>query len=163
LPTRRASLVGHPLGRIEDDERQVGALERSEGTDGPVPLERRHGAPPLADARRVDQHVRPAPHRDRGVDRIAGGARLGRHDRALLAEEAVQEGRLPDVRPPDEGEPRDGPLAGFRRSGRQRSHDRLAHRLDAATVGRRHGQQLLDPGRMEIDDVARMPPAYRSC
>ena len=113
-------------------------------------LERLARARPAADARGVDQDVRPPLDRERRVDRVPRGAGLGRDDRTLIAEQPVQQRGLADVRPSDDRQPR------ARRPGR-RGAERRQHgddRLEAPGVGGRHGEQAVDAGGVEVGEQA---------
>ena len=97
-------LRGHAVGGVADDQRDVRALgrplgaQRREVLDGLLDL----GAAP--DPGGVDEQHPAAVDLDRGVDRVAGGARDLGDDHPLAAEEGVDEARLADVRAPDHGQ-----------------------------------------------------------
>ena len=80
---------------------------------------------------------------DHGVDRVAGGAGQVVDDRALLADQAVEEGRLADVGPADDGDARDAPRLG---------------RSAAPLLARRSASP-----REGVDDASSRSPAPRPC
>ena len=55
-------------------------------------------------SRRVEQQQLPSLPFERGGDRVARDTRLGPGDHSILAEQRVDESRLADIRPPDDGD-----------------------------------------------------------
>ena len=92
-------LVGHALGGVDDEQGGVGPVDGLQGPHQRVVL----GA--LVDLRLaphpggVDEAQRPVVGLDHGVDGVAGRARHVVHDRALVADEPVEQRRLADVGP----------------------------------------------------------------
>ncbi len=95
-------LVGHAFGRVDDEQRGVGAVDRLQRAHEAVVLRRLVDAALAPQARGVDEAQRPVVGLDHRVDRVARRARHVVHDRTVLADEPVEERRLPDVRPPDD-------------------------------------------------------------
>jgi hypothetical protein len=111
----RATELHHPCGEplvlprealasLDHQHRDVGAFDRPLGTEPAVVLDTLHasGASEAGGIHEPHESRRPG---DDGVDRVACRSRLLEHDRALLSHQAVEERRLPDVRPADEREP----------------------------------------------------------
>ena len=91
-------LVGEALRRVDQHQRDVGVLRRVQGAHlGPV-LDLLAVLAHAAQAGRVDQPevVSPTLSRVSNESRVVPG--MSRHDRARLAAERVEEGRLADVR-----------------------------------------------------------------
>ena len=99
-------LVGRPDGGVDDQDGHIGALQRPQRAHGRVLLGAAVGLGRPAEPGRVDEAHRPVGRLDHRVDGVAGGARHVVDDGALLAQEAVEERRLPDVRPADDGDAR---------------------------------------------------------
>ena len=110
LPDLRSSLRdlavdgGHALARVDDERHDVGLVQRAQrllphrrqdarrpsGSRPPVSTTRKRAGAPVADA----------------VAAIAGDARLVLDQRRLPADQAVEQRRLADVRPPDQRDQR---------------------------------------------------------
>ncbi len=116
-------------------------------------------------------HLRPAPHAGRvdepdrsvfglddGVDRVARRARHVVHDCTLVADQAVEERRLADVRATDDRDAGDvGPVLvnSSRGSTSGKSFDELVEQIAGAeAVQRRHREGLAQAERHERPDVA---------
>ena len=86
-------LGGEALHGIDDQDRHVRPADRAQRTDGREPLRIRPGGDlaPAAHARGIDEPYGHALPLDRGVDGVAGGAGDVAHDRALLAQQRVEE------------------------------------------------------------------------
>ena len=87
-----------PFGRVDEDERDVGALRRLERAQLGVVLDALPVAALAAQAGGVDEHERAVAALEHGVDRVAGRARDLGDDHALASEQLVHEARLADVR-----------------------------------------------------------------
>ena len=130
--------------RVDDEQGHVGTVERCDRANRRILLG--HGtcgdlSPPL-DPCRVHQSDSATAMLEMVVDRIARGAGYVADDRALLAEEAVQEARLADIRATDD---RDGHLA-------------LSHRRAGAW---REAAKALDEDIEEISGTDAMLRAHR--
>jgi hypothetical protein len=99
-------LGGEPLARVEDDPRGVRPIDRRPRPDEAVVLDALD-ADRATHAGRVDE---PHPPRSRPlherVHAVAGRPSLLEHHRPLLPHQPVEKARLPNVRSPDEREPR---------------------------------------------------------
>ena len=91
-----------PLARVDQHERDVGALGGLERAQLRVVLDPLALLALAAQAGGVDQQERAAVVLEHGVDRVARRARHLRDDRALGADERVEERRLADVRPAED-------------------------------------------------------------
>ena len=95
-------LARGPLARVHDEQRHVALLDALPRLDDRQDLGPLLGLAAPPDPGRVHEAEAPARGLDAGVDRVAGGARDLRHDRAVLAEQRVDERGLADVRPADD-------------------------------------------------------------
>ena len=124
-----------PFDRIDDEHRNVRAPERPQRPQRRVLLGGRPrgdlAAP--ADAGGVDQHDLAAAPRQAGVDGVARRPGDVADDRPLLAEQGVEQARLADVRPPDEGDRRR--LAVLLRRPSRRPSARLRHPRRSGLAG----------------------------
>ena len=98
-------LAGEPLRGVEEEEGHVRAVDGSDRPDQPVVVDALHppGTPEPRGVHEPNAAPVPVDHR---VDRVSRGAGLLVHDGALFLHQPVEQGRLADVRPADEGEPR---------------------------------------------------------
>jgi hypothetical protein len=87
---------------LHDHHHQVHAFQRTRRGAVQIPVQR----PALAgmDARRVHEHRLHAALGTDAEQAVACGLRLGRGDGELLPDQAVQQRRLADVRPADNGD-----------------------------------------------------------
>ena len=96
-----------PDGGVDDQQGDVGPVERVEGPQRPSSTRSRARS---ATGRRMPavstKQTGPSGRLDHGVDGVAGGAGQVVDDRALVADQPVEQRRLADVGPPDEGHPR---------------------------------------------------------
>ncbi len=104
---RRLAIAG-ALGGVDDEHGDVRPRHRALGQDDAhrldLPADRHAAGPPHA--RRVDDPKRALVPLQHHVDRVARRARHLAHHHALFAQQAVDERRLPDVRPADDGDRR---------------------------------------------------------
>ena len=91
-------LARRPLARVHDEQRHVALLDALPRLDDREDLGPLLGLAAAPDPGRVHEPEAPARGLDARVDRVARGARDLRHDRAVLAEQRVDERGLPDVR-----------------------------------------------------------------
>ena len=90
-------LLGHALARVEQQDHDVGVLDRLQRLHDRELLDRLEHLAAPADARGVDQRVATLVALEVEVDRVARRARLVEGDDALLAEQRVDQRRLADV------------------------------------------------------------------
>ena len=95
-------LVGHAVGGVDHEQRGVGAVDGLERADQAEVLGRLVDAAAAAHAGGVDEAQRAVVGLDDGVDGVARGARHVVDDRALVADQPVEQRRLPDVGAPDD-------------------------------------------------------------
>ena len=105
-------LVGHAFGRVDEEQRGIGAVDRLQRAHEAVVLGRLVDAALAAQAGGVDEAQRAVVGLDDGVDRVARRAGHVVHDRALLADEPVEQRRLADVGPADDRD-REDPVVGI--------------------------------------------------
>ena len=91
-------LLGDRVVRVDHADHDVRRVDRLQRLDDAEFLDRFLDARAAPHAGRVDQRVAPAVALERHVHRIARRARLVERDQALLAEQAVDQRRLADVR-----------------------------------------------------------------
>src|SRR5439155_1428097 len=142
-------LVRHALGRVEHDERQVGADERAEGAHGAVAFEALAGAGGRVDLVHHEAAGLAAPREP--PDEVA----LLRNQPGVgveHAQHAVGRGHRPERLLAHPGRERRG---GARRIGREASGVD-APELTPAVLGRRHDTVAGDP-RLVVDDGAARP------
>ena len=101
---QRRILLGDASRGVDDADHDVRLLDRLQRLDDAPFLEVLLDPRPSAHARGVDQHVSVAVPLERDVDRVARRARLVERDQPLLADQAVDERRLADIRPPDDAD-----------------------------------------------------------
>ena len=140
-------LRGDAVGGVTDDERDIRALGGALGAQRRVVLDRVRDLRLAAHAGGVDEDQLALADHQRHVDRVAGGARDVGDDHPLLAEEAVDERGLADVRPAD-----DAPGARCRRRARviarrQQLDDAVEQvaRAEALRRGDRHRLAQAEP------------------
>ena len=109
---RHADALGQPLvlvggthRGVDDEQGDVGPLQRPERPQRRVLLGAAVGLGRAAQPGGVDEADRPLGGVHHRVDGVAGRPRHVVHDRALLTEQPVEEGRLADIGPPDDGHP----------------------------------------------------------
>ena len=109
-------LVDDALRRVDEDERDVGALRRLERAQLRVVLDALPVAALAAQAGGVDEHERAVAALEHRVDRVARRAGDLRDDHALAAEQLVHEARLADVRAAEDRDADRAPRAAPARS-----------------------------------------------
>ncbi|HWC46448.1 MAG TPA: ribosome biogenesis GTPase Der, partial [Casimicrobiaceae bacterium] len=97
-------LLGDAVDGIEQQDHDVRVLDRLQRLDHRELLDRLAHLAATAHAGGVDQRVAPIAAVEIEADRIARRARLVERDHALLAEQRIDQGRLADVGPPDDGD-----------------------------------------------------------
>ena len=127
-------LLGDRLAGVDEDDGDLGLLERGLGAQRGVEVRAPGLVHPAADAGGVDEAPRPPAELDELVDRVAGRAGHVVDDDPLLAGELVEQARLADVGAADERDP-----ARARRAGRLAATARAvrAARRAARRAGRR--------------------------
>src|SRR5581483_387373 len=95
----------HAGGSLDDEEHGVRALHRGDAAQQAVALEPVAARRLAANARRVDQDDRHSFELELRVHRVARRARRRAHERALVAQERVEQRRLADVRAAHDREP----------------------------------------------------------
>ncbi len=168
-------VLDHALAGVHHEDHHVGVLDGLEGLHHRELLHRLEDLAAAAHAGGVDQGVLLFVALERDVDAVAGGAGLVVDDHPLLAEHAVDQGRLADVGAADDGDldaillARAGDALGFlalgdvfqlvrqvvvfRRLGLGLEHlaqGRLQHVGDAAAVGGGDGQGVAQAQRAEF-------------
>ncbi len=111
-------------------------------------------ARPAPHARRVDQDIGAAVPFEGYFDGIPRGAGLIEGDEAFVAEEAVDQRRLADIRPTNDTDSNraidvHGRIRDVRRNSRQRRLDQV---IDSLAVRGGHGLRLAEPEAMELGD-----------
>ncbi len=96
-------LIGQAEGRIHDEQRHVGAIDRTHGAHEPVILDILVDLGLAAQAGRVDDRVESAFMLDRRIDRVARRARDVAHDGAFFADQTIRKRALPRIRTADDG------------------------------------------------------------
>ena len=99
-------LAGDALGGVDHEQGDVGVVDRPQGPHERVVLGRVVDPRAPAHAGGVDEHDRSVLGLDERVDGVAGRAGEVVDDGAVLADEAVEQRRLADVGPPDDGDAR---------------------------------------------------------
>ena len=146
-------LVGHAFAGIEHDHRDLAMFDRLQGLDDRELLDHLLHPRLAAHAGGVDQPVQTAIAFHVDGDRVARGARHLRGDHPLLAEQAVDQGRLADVRTAYEG---DTDTRGVGVELRRRAlfgqlfEDLLQQRVDALAVRRRDRDDVLEAVAREL-------------
>ena len=148
-------LFGNAHGGVDDEQRHVGAVDGAQAADHRVVLDVLvHGAL-LADARGVDHAVVLAVALHDGVDGVARGAGNVGHDRAVGAQDAVEQRGLTGVGAADDGHvQRIGELIGdlVLLLGQQ-GHDVVEQVARAMTMQGRERRGLADAERIELPDA----------
>ena len=115
---------GNALGGIQHEEDQIALLKRRLGPLHALALDRILGLP---EARHVYQHQGHSADIGGLFQPVAGGAGHGGHDGSVRAEQGIEEGRFPNVRPTDQCDAQpfaqDAPTIG----GRQQRLDLAPH------------------------------------
>ena len=142
-------LGGDAVGRVAHDERDVGPLGRALRAQRRVVLDRVAHLALAPHAGGVDERHPAVAHDERHVDRVARRAGHVGDDHAVLAQEAVDERGLADVRPPDDGEPHDV-LVGLVVVLGQERHERVEQIAAAEPLGGRHRDRLAEPESVEL-------------
>src|SRR5579862_38992 len=101
----RDVLLDDTLGRVDEDERDVGALGRLDRAELGVVVDTLPVTTLAAQAGGVDEHERPVAALEHGVDGVARRARDLADDHALAAEQRVDEARFADVRAAEDRDP----------------------------------------------------------
>ena len=124
--------MGDALGGVEHQQGDVGTVERPQRPHERVVLGALAASRAAAHPGGVDELDRPLVGLDQGVDGVAGRAGQVVHDGPLLAREAVEQGRLADVRAPDDGDGRGRRVRPSLRAPRRR---RLGQSSSAVVAG----------------------------
>ena len=90
-------LVGHALVPVDDQQSDVGGVDRLQGPDHGVVLGSARLLGPPAHAGRVQEPERADLRLDHRIHGVGGGAGHVVHDRAVVAHQPVEEGRLAHV------------------------------------------------------------------
>ena len=146
-------LLGHALARVEQQDHDVGVLDRLQRLHHRELLDRLEHLAPAADAGGVDQRVAALVALEVEVDRVARRARLVEGDDPLLAEQRVHQRRLADVRAADDRDLDPAVGVALLLAGRVGGHQRqrvLDHRLHVVAVRRRDRMRLAQPQLVEI-------------
>ena len=145
-------LVGDAVRRIDDEDHDVGTVDRLHRLHHRELLDRLEHAAALAHAGGVDEQVAPAVALERHLDRVARGPGGVEHDHAVLAEQAVHQRRLAHVRPADDRDPRLVALGPGRELGlgREIRKHRVHQRGDALAVRRGDRMRLAQPELVEL-------------
>jgi len=151
------------LGRIDDEDGDIRPLHRAGGTQDAVLLDPALDPTRAPDPGRVNQH-HPVPRPgDFGVDRVPRRARDRRDDLPRLAEQGVEQGRLPDVGPAHDRDARHLLTLSFRGL-RQMGDDRIQQVAHTDAVQRRDGVGIAQSQLVELDrgilDRARLGLIY---
>ena len=104
-------LMGHPVGGVDHEEHDIGVVEGLQGPHHGVVLGALLGARPPPHPGGVDEADGPVGRVDLGVDGVARRPGQVVDDRALLAEQAVEQRRLAHVGPTDDGHPGSAPAS----------------------------------------------------
>ena len=147
----REVLVDDALARVDEHERDVGALGRPDRPELRVVLD----ALPLAslspEPGRVHEDEGRLPAHEHGVDGVARRPRLVGDDDPLVADERVHEARLADVRPAEHRDP-DRLLSDLGRPfARERRDDLVEEVARAGPVERRDGYRVTQAQRVELE------------
>ena len=97
-------LGSHTLGGIDEQHGHVAALDGTEGAQYRVFLDALLDTASTTNASSINQGHGLAIDDNRGIDGITGRSRKTRDDSAFGAEQAVQQARLSNVRPSDNGD-----------------------------------------------------------
>ena len=98
--------MGDALGGVDDEQGDVGPVDGLQGPHQRVVLGALVDARLAAHAGGVDEADGPVGGLDDGVDGVAGRARQVVDDRALVADQPVEQRRLAHVGPADDGDRR---------------------------------------------------------
>src|SRR5690606_34733919 len=120
-------LVRHAFARVEEDDHDLGVLDRLQALHDAELLDRLADARPAAHAGRVDQREAAPVPLARHDDAVARRPRLVRGHETLLADQPVDQRRLADVRPADDRELR---TLGFVDLIRLARLERIVHSLE---------------------------------
>ena len=134
-------LVADAFVGVDDEQRGVGAVDGLERAHEAVVLGRLVDLAAAAHAGGVDEAQRTVVGLDDGVDCVACRARHVVHDRALVADQAVEQRRLADVGSPDDGDGEDPVVVGVLGSPparRQRRDQCVEQVATPPAVDRRH-------------------------
>ena len=137
-------------------QRRVGAIDGFERADEAVVLGRRFDAALAPQPRGVDEAQRAVFGLDDRVDRIPCCSRHVVDHGTILADEPVEERRLANVRPADDGDAEDPVVFGLGlvlRCFRQRVDDGVEQLARQAAVDRGDGHRLPQPEAREVPEV----------
>ena len=142
-------LGGDPDGGVDDEQGDVGAVDRLQGPDERVVLGALVDLRPAAHPGGVDEPDGPVLGLHHRVDGVAGGARQVVDHRPLLADQAVEERRLADVGPADDGD-------------RRRCRRRSSSASEVVAPRRRASSaRLREAGDELVEEVAGPPAVQR--
>ena len=139
-------LLGDRLRTVHDDDADLGALDGAGGAQARVVLVARRLLDPLADAGGVDEPPHPTAELDELVDGVDGGAGHVVHDDPVGLGQLVEQRRLADVGPADDGDAAGSADLAVRLGGRfgQCREDRVEHVAGAAAVQRGDRERLAE-------------------
>jgi len=148
-------LLRERLAGVDEDHGDLGAVQRTGGAQRRVVVRALVLAEPPSDAGRIDKTPRRAAELDKLVHRVPRGARYRVDQRALVADELVQQAGLADVRLAEE---RDAPravllLVGFGRRVGQRVEDQVEQVTAAPPVQCADGRRLAQAELPQRRDV----------
>ena len=144
-------LVDEALARVDEHERDVGALGGRERAQLRVVLDPLALLALAAEPGGVDEHEGAVAALEHGVDRVARRAGHLGDDHALLAEQRVQEARLADVRPAEDRDA-DRLLADLLRAAAgEHRHDRVEQVAGAVAVQGRERHRVAEPEPVELE------------
>ena len=157
-------LAGDALVRVADDEHDVGALDRALRAQRRVVLDGVGDLGLAAQAGGVDDHELAPVDLQRKIDRVARGAGDLGDDHALVAQQAVDERGLADVRAPDDRQA-DGVvlLLGQVALVGQRVGHAVEQVADVQPLGGRHRERVTQAERVEVGGAAPCRPPNRPC
>src|SRR5690606_21780162 len=156
-------LIRDALSSVEERDDDGGILDGLEALHDAELLDRLADTRPAADAGGIDQRETPAVPLARDHDAVASRAGLvGRHE-PLRADQPVDQRRLADVRPPDDGEPRAFVRVDLVRFARflVRRETRLDQRVDTVTLHRRDRERGAEAETEELRARERRIDALR--
>ena len=155
-----------PCGRVDHEQRGVGLVDRVERAHdrGVLGLLLDLALPPHP--RGVDEPQRSVVGLDDGVDRVHRRARHVVHDRAVVADQPVEQRRLPHVRPADDRDRERAVVLGHRRPvGRsgQRVDERVEQVAAPPPVDRGDRERVAEAELDERPDVRSRGSGRRPC
>ena len=156
-------LIRDALGRIDDEEQNIGAPNHLDRAAHRGLLEFALDARPATDSGRIDQKKSLALVIERRIDRIARGAGRRIDDRALDAREPIEQRRLADVGTSDQRDFQIGALGDFGFLRRKPRGDFFEQLADAVSMRRGQEENLFRAGGIEFRRRGLLSRADRSC